>query len=97
MTNERVPNERALEQGAVIDHFLDDPNEHSFAALYKVFFTQLVSFFRARSRELAIAEDLAQEVMLTVQRKAGQIRIAHRFELGCLRLPIMRCTGITAG
>jgi RNA polymerase sigma-70 factor (ECF subfamily) len=74
MTNEPVPNERALEQGAVTDQFLDDPNEHSFAALFKVFFPQLVSFFRARSRELALAEDLAQEVMLTVYRKAGQIR-----------------------
>src|SRR5438270_1604425 len=74
MTNEPVPNERSLEQGAVTDQFLDDPNEHSFAALFKVFFPQLVSFFRARSRELALAEDLAQEVMLTVYRKAGQIR-----------------------
>jgi len=74
MTNEPLPNERALEEGAVVDQFLDDPNEHSFGALFKIFSPQLVSFFRARSRDVAQAEDLAQEVMLTVYRKAGQIR-----------------------
>jgi RNA polymerase sigma-70 factor (ECF subfamily) len=37
------------------------------------FAPQLGSFFRARSRELALAEGLAQEVMLTVYRKAEQI------------------------
>jgi RNA polymerase sigma-70 factor (ECF subfamily) len=73
-TIEPIANERTLQEAAVTDQFLDDPNEHSFAALFKVFSPQLVSFFRARSRELALAEDLAQEVMLTVYRKAGQIR-----------------------
>jgi RNA polymerase sigma-70 factor (ECF subfamily) len=74
MTNEPVPIEGAPEEGAVTDQFLEDPNEHSFTALFKVFSPQLVSFFRARSREFTLAEDLAQEVMLTVYRKAGQIR-----------------------
>jgi RNA polymerase sigma-70 factor (ECF subfamily) len=74
MTNESVPNEKSVREGAVTDQFLDDPNENSFAALFRVFAPQLVSFFRARSRQLALAEDLAQEVMLTVYRKAGQIR-----------------------
>jgi RNA polymerase sigma-70 factor (ECF subfamily) len=74
MTNESVPNERSARERAVTDRFLDDPNEDSFAALFQVFAPQLVSFFRARSRQLALAEDLAQEVMLTVYRKAGQIR-----------------------
>lgn len=74
MINEPIPNERTLQEGAVTEQFLDHPNEHSFAALFKVFYPQLISFFRARSRELALAEDLAQEVMLTVYRKSGQIR-----------------------
>jgi RNA polymerase sigma-70 factor (ECF subfamily) len=74
MTNEPIPNGRGHDELLVTDRFLDDPNEHSFAALFRVFFPQLVSFFRARSREFALAEDLAQEVMLTVYRKAGQIR-----------------------
>ena len=74
MINESIPNERKLRESAVTEQFLDHPNEHSFAALFKVFSPQLIAFFRARSRELALAEDLAQEVMLTVYRKAGQIR-----------------------
>ena len=79
MTNKPVRNERALEEDAVIDQFLDDPNEDSFAALFKVFSPQVVSFLRSRSRQLALAEDLAQEVMLTVYRKAGQIRDRSSF------------------
>jgi RNA polymerase sigma-70 factor, ECF subfamily len=74
MTNLTVPNERNFQEGVVTDQFLDDPNENSFAALFNVFAPQLISFFRSRSREVALAEDLAQEVMLTVYRKAGQIR-----------------------
>lgn len=74
MTNQPVPNEKTLLEGAATDQFLDNANENSFAAVFKIFYPQLVSFFRARSRELALAEDLAQEVMLTVYRKAGQLR-----------------------
>jgi RNA polymerase sigma-70 factor (ECF subfamily) len=74
MTNAPVPNERLLEEGAVTDEFLDDPNERSFDALFKVFSPQLISFFRARTREHALAEDLAQEVMLLVYRNAKQVR-----------------------
>jgi RNA polymerase sigma-70 factor, ECF subfamily len=39
-----------------------------------VFNPQLLSFFRSRTRELSSAEDLAQEVMLTVYSKASQLR-----------------------
>jgi RNA polymerase sigma-70 factor (ECF subfamily) len=74
MTNLTVAHKRNFQEGEVTDQFLDDPNENSFAALFNVFAPQLVSFFRSRSRERALAEDLAQEVMLTVYRKAGQIR-----------------------
>jgi RNA polymerase sigma-70 factor (ECF subfamily) len=74
MTNQPIPNERTLLEGTATDQFLDDPNEASFAAVFKIFRPQLISFFRTRSRELALAEDLAQEVMLTVYRKAGQVR-----------------------
>jgi RNA polymerase sigma-70 factor (ECF subfamily) len=74
MINEPIPNEKYLQEATVTDQFLDNPNENSFTALFRVFAPQLVSFFRARSRDLALAEDLAQEVMLTVYRKAGQIR-----------------------
>jgi RNA polymerase sigma-70 factor (ECF subfamily) len=38
-----------------------------------------VVFFRARGCELGLAEDLAQEVMLTVYRKAAQLRYRALF------------------
>lgn len=74
MTNEPIPNDKYLQEAAVTDQFLDDPNDNSFTALFQLFAPQLVCFFRARSRDLELAEDLAQEVMLTVYHKAGQIR-----------------------
>lgn len=60
-------------QEAAIETFLDAPNEESFASLFKILTPQFVAFFRARGCEW-VAEDLAQEVMLTVYRKAGQVR-----------------------
>jgi len=72
MINEAVTNKHYLPEAA-IEAFLDAPNEESFAALFKSLTPRLVAFFRARGCE-AVAEDLAQEVMLTVYRKAGQVR-----------------------
>jgi RNA polymerase sigma-70 factor (ECF subfamily) len=86
MPNEPIPNERNLQDATVTDQFLDDPNENSFTALFQVFAPQLISFFRARSRDLALAEDLAQEVMLTVYRKAGQIRDRTLFRAWLFRI-----------
>jgi RNA polymerase sigma-70 factor, ECF subfamily len=86
MTNQSALNERTLQESAVTDRFLDDPNEHSFAALFKAFYPQLVSFFKARGRELTLAEDLAQEVMLTVYRKAGQVRDRSSFRAWLFRI-----------
>jgi RNA polymerase sigma-70 factor, ECF subfamily len=74
MANASILNKKDLKEDAAVDLFLRNPNEESFAALFKTFAPQLVSFFQARNRELALAEDLAQEVMLTVYRKAGQVR-----------------------
>jgi DNA-directed RNA polymerase specialized sigma24 family protein len=74
MANESFSNKRNLKEDTVTDLFLQNPTPESFSALFNIFTPQLVSFFRARSRELALAEDLAQEVMLTVYLKAGQVR-----------------------
>jgi RNA polymerase sigma-70 factor (ECF subfamily) len=74
MSNEPIANERSLSEEAMTKKFLETPNEDSFADLFRTFTPQLVAFFRARSCDLALAEDLAQEVMLTVYRKASQIR-----------------------
>jgi RNA polymerase sigma-70 factor (ECF subfamily) len=74
MSNAPISNERFLQEGAVTERFLEAPNEDSFADLFKTFTPQLVAFFRARGCQPTLAEDLAQEVMLTVYRKAAQIR-----------------------
>ena len=66
--------ERALQENVVTDHFFENPNEHSFAALFNIISPQLLSFFRRRTPELGLAEDLTQEVMLTVYQKYRQVR-----------------------
>jgi RNA polymerase sigma factor (sigma-70 family) len=73
MTNQAIANKRLLHEAAVTERFLDGPNEESFGELFNVFTPQLVAFFRARGCQ-TVAEDLAQEVMFTVYRKADQIR-----------------------
>jgi RNA polymerase sigma factor (sigma-70 family) len=73
MTTETIVNKSAPHEAAVTEKFLDAPNEESFAELFKACTPQLVAFFRARGCQ-ATAEDLAQEVMFTVYRKAEQIR-----------------------
>jgi|SRR5271165_793388 len=74
MNNQPITNERFLREAAVTERFLENPSEDSFADLFSVLSPQLIAFFRARGCELALAEDLAQEVMLTVYRKAAQVR-----------------------
>lgn len=54
--------------------FMEQADEDSFADLFRIFSPQLVAFFRRRGHETGVAEDLAQEVMLTVFRKARQLR-----------------------
>ena len=74
MSNQTIANERPFQEAAVTQKFLEAPNEDSFSDLFNIVSPQLVAFFRARNCELALAEDLAQEVMLIVYRKAAQIR-----------------------
>ena|SRR5438876_4069930 len=74
MSNEPIANQRFFHEGAVTERFLEIPNDDSFTNLFNIFTPQLITFFRARSCELALAEDLAQEVMLIVYSKASQIR-----------------------
>lgn len=63
-----------------MQRFLHSPDEATFTDLFRIFSPQLVAFFMARG-SAHIAEDLAQEVMLTVYRKAGQVR-DHRLFRG---------------
>jgi RNA polymerase sigma-70 factor (ECF subfamily) len=74
MIDQTIATERVLQESAAAQKFLESPNEGTFAAVFKSFTPQLISFFRARGCEPALSEDLAQEVMLIVYRKADQIR-----------------------
>jgi len=74
MIDQTIASERLFQERAVADRFLELPNEDTFSTLFKVFTPQLISFFRARGCEPALSEDLAQDVMLIVYRKADQLR-----------------------
>jgi len=74
MSTQLIANEKLLLEEAVTNRFLEAPDEDSFGDLFKLFSPQIVAFFRARGCELALAEDLSQEVMLIVYRKATQVR-----------------------
>ncbi len=68
-----------LNNEKAVRKFLEFPGEGSFAEVFKAFTPQLLAFFRARGCQLALAEDLAQEVMLSVYFKTGQLRDRSRF------------------
>jgi len=72
--NEQDANNRFLQDAAILGKFLDCPSENTFTDLFNTFNPQLIAFFRAHGCEPALAEDLAQEVMLKVYRKAAQVR-----------------------
>lgn len=57
-----------------MDRFFCGQTDDSFAEVFVVFSPQLVAFYRARGCTLAVAEELSQEVMLTVFLKATQLR-----------------------
>lgn len=63
-----------FEECEVAERFLEQVDEDSFNPLFRLFSPQLVAFFRRRGLRNGVAEDLSQEVMLTVYRKAGQLR-----------------------
>src|SRR5580698_2859775 len=68
-----IANEKLLKEDKATQSFLESPTEDTFQLVFKALTPQLISFFRARGCELA-SEDLAQDVMFIVCRKAGQLR-----------------------
>lgn len=74
MSNQPVTNDNFLRECSIAVRFLERPDEDSFTDLFNTFKPHLVSFFRRNGCEQTLAEDLAQDVMLTVYRKASQIR-----------------------
>lgn len=74
MSKEPITREKFLHDSKVAGGFLESPDERTFADLFQTFTPQLIAFFRTRNCDLVVAEDLAQEVMLTVYFKASQLR-----------------------
>jgi RNA polymerase sigma-70 factor (ECF subfamily) len=85
MTTETNASERFHREAGWINGFLDGRDEESFSGLFGSFTPRLVAFFRTRGCGMA-AEDLAQEVMLTVYRKAGQVRDRALFKAWVFRI-----------
>ncbi len=74
MNYPQMEKEKHFREQSSTEEFLESPSEDSFGPLFRILTPQLISFFRARGCELALSEDLAQEVMFTVYRKADQLR-----------------------
>jgi RNA polymerase sigma-70 factor (ECF subfamily) len=75
-----------LNECEAVDQFLDHPDDNSFTSVFRVFTPQLVAFFRRRGHDVVVAEDLAQEVMLSVHRNARQIRDRTLFRAWLFRI-----------
>jgi RNA polymerase sigma-70 factor, ECF subfamily len=70
----------------ITQRFLECRDDASFESLFRVLTPQLLAFYRARGCEAGLAEDLAQEVMLTVNCKAGQLRDRAVFRAWVFRI-----------
>src|ERR1700729_3154655 len=79
MINSTIANDRPRREAAATEAFLEAPDEESFIELFLTLTPQPVSFFRARGCARDLSEDLSQEVMLSVYRKASQLRDRRRF------------------
>ena len=79
MINSTIVHDRPRREAAAMETFLESPNEESFTELFLTLTPQLVSFFRSHGCAMDLSEDLSQEVMLTVYRKAAQLRDRARF------------------
>src|SRR4030095_2569698 len=79
MRTDPVPGARLLQDRAVVERFLECHSEQSFEEIFHTFTPQLIAYFRSRRCDVFLAQDLAQEVMLAVYRKSGQIRDRNSF------------------
>ncbi len=79
MSTACLPNARLLQDTETIKHFFEYPSEQSFEEMFHTFTPQLIAYFRSRRCDVSLAQDLAQEVMLTVYCKSGQIRDHNAF------------------
>lgn len=69
----------ARSEQEAVERFLRHPGEESYCELFRVLAPRLLCYFRARGCGLELAEDLLQEVMLTVYRRSRMLRHAELF------------------
>jgi RNA polymerase sigma factor (sigma-70 family) len=79
MINSTIISDRPCREVAAPKTFLEAPNEESFTELFLTVTPQLVSSFRSRGCATDLSEDLSHKVMLTVYRKAAQLRDRTQF------------------
>jgi RNA polymerase sigma-70 factor, ECF subfamily len=58
----------------VICEFLQNPSEDSFVSVFQVLYLPLCRYFIVRGLDAPTAEELVQDVLLTVYRRAGDVR-----------------------
>jgi RNA polymerase sigma factor (sigma-70 family) len=73
-------------EAETIERFLSEPTEENYAALFRVIAPQVIAFLRVRGCEPALAEDISQEIMLTVYRKSADLRDRDLFRAWLFRI-----------
>jgi RNA polymerase sigma-70 factor (ECF subfamily) len=68
-----------LDEKLVVDDFFEQPSRETFAPLFRLATPRILRYLRLRGCDAALAEDLAQDVMLTVYRQSGQLRERTHF------------------
>jgi RNA polymerase sigma-70 factor (ECF subfamily) len=66
------------ESQAVAD-FLNDRSEVSFAALFEILYPKVLRYFVLRGAAVGVAEELAQDVLITVYRHSAALRDRQMF------------------
>jgi RNA polymerase sigma-70 factor (ECF subfamily) len=74
-----MPTKQAAGSQEAVERFLAGPSEESFEDLFREVAPQILYYFRVRGCDLDLAEDLTQEVMLSVYRAHTALRDKERF------------------
>ena len=69
-----------------IENFLLTGAEEDFCALFEAVYPRVRRYFLLRGMEVGEAEELAQDVMVIVYQRAGEVREKKYFNGGCSRL-----------
>ena len=83
-----------MDEKRIIEAFLRTRSEETFCELFAVVYPRVRRYFRLRGMDPMMAEDLAQNVLLIVFQRSGELREANLF-LGWVfaiaRNELLRC------